>query len=258
MSVLKADHITINFGGLVAVDDFSLEMNKGDLCAIIGPNGAGKTTVFNMLTGIYQPTKGSIYVDGQEMVEKKTFEFAQAGVSRTFQNIRLFGGSTVLDNVKMAHSMDCGYSYKDMVLRTKKYYQEEERITRESMELLELFGLADKCNLFAVQLPYGEQRKLEIVRALATKPKLLLLDEPAAGMSPGEIDEVIELIRRVHKEMGQTILMIEHHMKLVMSIAQYIKVIDFGKTISEGVPEYIKNDPAVIAAYLGGDPDAHS
>jgi len=258
MSVLKADHITINFGGLVAVDDFDIEIEKGQLWAIIGPNGAGKTTVFNMLTGIYYPTKGDIYVDGNKMTAKKPFEFARAGVSRTFQNIRLFGGSSVLDNVKMAHTMDCHYSYKDMVFRGKKYHAEEDRITKESMELLDLFGLADKKDYFATQLPYGEQRKLEIVRALATKPKLLLLDEPAAGMSPGEIDEVIALINRVHTEMNQTILMIEHHMKLVMSIAQQIKVLEFGRTISEGTPEYVQNDPLVIAAYLGGDPDAHA
>ena len=258
MSVLKVDHITINFGGLIAVDDFSLEMNKGDLFAIIGPNGAGKTTVFNMLTGIYYPTQGEIYVDGERMTAKKPYEFAKAGVSRTFQNIRLFSGSTVLDNVKMAHTMDCSYGYMDMVFRTGKYKKEEDRITKESMELLDLFGLADKKDLFATQLPYGEQRKLEIVRALATNPKLLLLDEPAAGMGPGEIDEVISLIKRVHTEMNQTILMIEHHMKLVMSIAQKIKVNDFGKTISEGDPEHVQNDPLVIAAYLGGDPDAHA
>ena len=258
MSVLKADHITVNFGGLVAVDDFDIEINKGELWAIIGPNGAGKTTVFNMLTGIYYPTKGEIYVDGEKMTAKKPFEFARAGVSRTFQNIRLFGGSTVLDNVKMAHTMDCNYSYRDMVFRTKKYHEEEERITKEALELLDLFGLADKKDFFATQLPYGEQRKLEIVRALATKPKLLLLDEPAAGMSPGEIDEVIALINRVHQEMNQTILMIEHHMKLVMSIAQRIKVLEFGRTISEGTPQQVQNDPLVIAAYLGGDPDAHA
>ena len=258
MSILKADHISINFGGLLAVDDFDLEVNQGELWAIIGPNGAGKTTVFNMLTGIYAPTKGDVYLCDEKMSGKKPFEFAKAGICRTFQNIRLFGGSTVLDNVKMAHTMDCDYGYADMLFRGKKYKAEEDRIIKESMELLDLFGLADKKDYFATQLPYGEQRKLEIVRALATKPKLLLLDEPAAGMSPGEIDEVIALINRVHQEMGQTIVMIEHHMKLVMSIAQKIKVLEFGRTISEGTPEYVQNDPLVIAAYLGGDPDAHA
>ena len=258
MSILKANHISIQFGGLVAVDDFNIEINQGELWAIIGPNGAGKTTVFNMLTGIYQPTDGSIQVDGKSMQGKKPYEFTRAGIARTFQNIRLFGGSSVLDNVKMAHTIDCGYTYWDMMLRTKRYKAEEDRITRESMELLDLFGLADKKDYFATQLPYGEQRRLEIVRALATKPKLLLLDEPAAGMSPGEIDEVVALIDRVHREMNQTILIIEHHMKLVMSIAQRIKVLEFGRTISEGEPQYIQNDPLVIAAYLGGDPDAHA
>lgn len=258
MSVLKADHISIQFGGLVAVDDFNLEINQGELWSIIGPNGAGKTTVFNMLTGIYQPTSGSVFIDGQLMNGKKPYEYTRAGVARTFQNIRLFSGSSVLDNVKMAHTVDCNYGYADMLFRTKKYHKEEERIAKESMELLDMFGLADKKDFFAAQLPYGEQRRLEIVRALATNPKILLLDEPAAGMSPGEIDEVIGLIERVHKEMNQTILMIEHHMKLVMSIAQQIKVLEFGRTISEGAPEYIQNDPLVIAAYLGGDPDAHA
>lgn len=258
MSVLKAEHLTIEFGGLLAVDDFNLEINEGELWAIIGPNGAGKTTVFNMLTGIYQPTTGFVYLDGKLMNGKKPYEFTRAGAARTFQNIRLFGGSSVLDNVKMAHTVDSNYRYMDMLFRTPRYKQEESRITKESMELLDLFGLADKKDYFASQLPYGEQRKLEIVRALATKPRLLLLDEPAAGMSPGEIGEVIELISRVHKEMNQTIVMIEHHMKLVMSIAQQIKVLEFGHTISEGTPDYIRKDPLVIAAYLGGDPDAHA
>lgn len=258
MSILRTEHITIRFGGLTAVEDFNINIEKGGLWAIIGPNGAGKTTVYNMITGIYPPTEGKIYVDEQDMEGKKPFEFARAGVARTFQNIRLFGGSSVLDNVKMAHTKDVQYKYPDMLFRTKKYYAEEERITKESMELLDLFGLADKKDYFATQLPYGEQRKLEIVRALATKPKLLLLDEPAAGMSPGEIDDVMVLIHRVHDEMGQTILMIEHHMKLVMGVAERIKVLEFGRTIAEGTPDEIQKNPLVIAAYLGGDPDAHA
>ena len=253
MSVLKVDHITINFGGLIAVDDFSLEMNKGDLFAIIGPNGAGKTTVFNMLTGIYYPTQGEIYVDGERMTARKPYEFAKAGVSRTFQNIRLFSGSTVLDNVKMAHTMDCSYGYMDMVFRTGKYKKEEERITKESMELLDLFGLADKKDLFATQLPYGEQRKLEIARALATNPKLLLLDEPAAGMNPNETDELMQTVRSVRDQFGIAILLIEHDMNFVMGICEEITVLDYGRVIARGDGKAIRNNPKVIAAYLGGD-----
>ncbi|MEA5058621.1 MAG: ABC transporter ATP-binding protein [Clostridia bacterium] len=258
MSVLKADHISIQFGGLRAVDDFYLEMKAGELWAIIGPNGAGKTTVFNMLTGLYQPTEGEIFIDGHSTKGLKPHEFTAAGLARTFQNIRLFGKCSVLDNVKMAHTMKCGYGYMSMLLRDAKYRSEEKRITEASMALLELFELADKRDFFASNLPYGEQRKLEIVRALATGPKVLLLDEPAAGMNPNEIDDVIELIQKVHREMNQTILMIEHHMKLVMSIAQRIKVIDFGITIAEGTPDEVRNNPKVIAAYLGGNPDAHA
>jgi len=252
MSILKADHITIRFGGLVAVDDFDLEINQGELWAIIGPNGAGKTTVFNMLTGIYPPTEGKVIIGDQDMSGKKPYEFAAAGMARTFQNIRLFGGSSVLDNVKMAHTMNCKYGYKDMVLRTKKYKSEEDRITKESMELLDLFGLADKKDFFATQLPYGEQRKLEIVRALATKPKLLLLDEPAAGMNPHETEDLEKTIRFIRDHFDMTILLIEHDMKFVAGLCDEVTVLNFGTVLAEGETREALNDPEVIRAYIGG------
>ena len=258
MALLEVSNLGIAFGGLQAVAQLDLSIEKGHLYGLIGPNGAGKTTVFNMLTGVYKPTEGNIVLDGKDITGKNPELISKAGVARTFQNIRLFNEMSVLDNVKVGLHNQIQYGMWTGILRLPAYKEKEHEMNREAKKLLKIFGLEDKADLKASQLPYGEQRKLEIVRALATNPKLLLLDEPAAGMGPGEIDEVISLIKRVHTEMNQTILMIEHHMKLVMSIAQKIKVIDFGKTISEGTPEHVQNDPLVIAAYLGGDPDAHA
>ena len=251
MSVLEAKGVGITFGGLRAVNDFNLSLDKGELVAIIGPNGAGKTTIFNMLSGIYQPTDGEILIDGQSILKKSPHEINLMGVARTFQNIRLFTKLSVLDNVKVAMKCKATYGFLDAILRTKKCKKEEQMIEEKSLELLSLFSMDNVSHLQAGNLPYGEQRKLEIVRALATNPKMLFLDEPAAGMNEVEIEEVMEVIANVRSKFDITVLLIEHHMSMVMKIAERIKVLDFGETIAEGKPEEIQTNPYVIEAYLG-------
>lgn len=249
--VLKAQHLGITFGGLKAVDDFCLEIGESELVGLIGPNGAGKTTVFNLLTGVYQPTEGSYYLCGQKMNEKKTHQVVAAGIARTFQNIRLFKKLTVLENVKVAMNMYMHYSLFSSIFRLPGYWKEEISVEEKAYELLDIVHLRDKADFIAENLPYGQQRRLEIARALATGMKLLLLDEPAAGMNPNETGELMDTIRLVRKEYQVTILLIEHDMKLVQGICEYLYVLNFGRLLAEGTPDKVLNDPAVVKAYLG-------
>ena len=249
--VLETRKLGISFGGLKAVNDFNIKIYPGELVGLIGPNGAGKTTVFNLLTGVYVPTEGTVILNGQPLNGKKTYQFVEAGVARTFQNIRLFRKMTVIDNVKAAFTKDIRYNLFDASFRTKKYWDTERQITEKAMELLEICGLADKANELASSLPYGRQRKLEIARALATDMKLLLLDEPAAGMNPTETAELLSCINTIRERFGVAILLIEHDMSLVMNICERIQVIDYGQTIASGLPAESASNPRVIAAYLG-------
>jgi branched-chain amino acid transport system ATP-binding protein len=253
MSLLKVENISISFGGLRAVSDFSLTMESKDLVGLIGPNGAGKTTIFNMLTGVYRPQEGTINLEGKRLIGLPPYKINHLGIARTFQNIRLFNDLSVLENVKIAYQYRGGYSWGNAILRTKTYHKKEKEIQDWSMELLTIFNLQDSAEEMAKNLPYGAQRRLEIARALAGKPKLLLLDEPAAGMNPQETLELMNLVRKVREEFGLAILLIEHDMSFVMNLCEHILVLDYGQTIAEGVPEEIKSNQRVIQAYLGGD-----
>ena len=249
--VLKCQHLGIQFGGLKAVDDFNMEIGESELMGLIGPNGAGKTTVFNLLTGVYQPTDGYIMLDGENITGKKTIEINKHGIARTFQNIRLFNDLTVLDNVKVGLHNHHKYSTLTGILRLPRYYKVEKEMNERAMELLKVFDLDKEADYKASNLPYGKQRKLEIARALATDPKLLLLDEPAAGMNPNETLELMKTIRFVRDEFHMTILLIEHDMKLVSGICEKLTVLNFGQVLTEGLTAEVLKDPKVITAYLG-------
>jgi branched-chain amino acid transport system ATP-binding protein len=249
-TVLKIENLTMQFGGVTAVDNFSMEINKGEIVALIGPNGAGKTTAFNAVTGVYQPTAGRITLLDENITGLRPDEVTLRGIARTFQNIRLFSSMTVFENVLTAHHLRRTSNIFSATFRLNR--AEEKRMREDTDALLHQVDLYDLRDEMAVSLPYGKQRLLEIVRALATKPKLLLLDEPAAGMNPQETDELGEFIRRIRSEFDLTVFIIEHHMNLVMKISDRIYVIEFGKQIAEGVPEEIQNNQAVIDAYLGG------
>ncbi|MBO4947942.1 MAG: ABC transporter ATP-binding protein [Peptococcaceae bacterium] len=249
--ILEATHLGIEFGGLKAVDDFNITVGRTEIAGLIGPNGAGKTTVFNLLTKVYQPTHGTILLDGKDTHGMNAIQVNKAGIARTFQNIRLFNSLTVEENVKLGLHNHTHYSTLEGILRMPKYWQEEKRAHERALELLSIFDMQDLADHKAGSLPYGAQRRLEIVRALATEPKLLLLDEPAAGMNPSETAELMENIRKIRDTFQIAILLIEHDMQLVMNICEGIAVLNYGKIIAKGTPEEIQANPQVIEAYLG-------
>ena len=250
-AVLNIDKLTHDFGGLRAVSDFTLTMEAGELVGLIGPNGAGKTTVFNLITGVYRPTAGQIQFDGTSLVGQKPHRIAEMGIARTFQTIRLYGDLTAVQNVALGSQFRVKYGFIPAILHLPAFRKEEERIRQEAMELLTLFKLDNRATTMARNLPYGEQRRLEICRALASNPKLVLLDEPAAGMNPQEVEALMELIQWVHEKFKLTTLLIEHQMRVVMGICPRIVAMDFGAIIARGTPKEIQGNQQVIEAYLG-------
>ena len=253
MALLEVKNLTKNFGGLTAVGDVNIELGSSELVGLIGPNGAGKTTLFNLLTGVYEPSEGTVSLDGEILNGMPTYKIAAAGLSRTFQNIRLFKDLSVLDNVLIAMGTRKKSKLIASFLRLPDYYKQEAEMKKEALELLAIFDLDVKHDSLAKNLPYGEQRRLEIVRALATQPKILFLDEPAAGMNPQETAELTALIKQIQQQFNITILLIEHDMSLVMNVTERIYVLEYGRLIAHGTPEEIKNNKRVIEAYLGGE-----
>jgi branched-chain amino acid transport system ATP-binding protein len=251
MPLLEAKHVTIRFGGLTAVSDFNLTIEPHELVGLIGPNGAGKTTLFNMLTGVYKPSEGEIFIAGKPTLDCKPFDITALGVARTFQNIRLFKDLSVLDNVKIGGHIHYKYGVASAVLHTNRFHGAEAVAEKDALELLRIFNLHSRSHYYAKNLPYGDQRRLEIARALAARPKLLLLDEPAAGLNTGETAELMEKIHEIRDRFDLAILLIEHNMELVMGICERILVLNFGKTIAQGTAEEVRSNPVVIEAYLG-------
>jgi branched-chain amino acid transport system ATP-binding protein len=249
--ILHAKNVTIRFGGLTAVSDFNMDIRPHELIGLIGPNGAGKTTIFNMLTGVYKPTEGEIRIAGESTKGYKPYQITSLGVARTFQNIRLFKDLSVLDNVKIGGHIHYKYAGTAAVLHTNRFHEAEDVAEEEALQLLDIFGLRSRAHFDAKNLPYGDQRRLEIARALSARPKLLLLDEPAAGLNTGETIQLMDKIHEIRDRFGLAILLIEHNMELVMGICERIVVLSFGKTIAQGPPDAIRADPTVIEAYLG-------